>query len=50
MIKITNITHTGFEPAIRGMRNSWNSWDKDDIQDLINWDEVWDEIFDAYKY
>lgn len=30
MIKITNTTVEGFEPAIRGMRNSWNSWDKSD--------------------
>lgn len=30
MIKIINIMQTGFEPAIRGMRNSWNSWDKSD--------------------
>ena len=30
MIKITNVMQAGFEPAIRGMRNSWNSWDKSD--------------------
>lgn len=30
MIKITNLMQAGFEPAIRGMRNSWNSWDKSD--------------------
>ena len=30
MIKITNVIQAGFEPAIRGMRNSWNSWDKSD--------------------
>lgn len=30
MIEITNIIVEGFEPAIRGMRNSWNSWDKSD--------------------
>lgn len=30
MIKITNMVQAGFEPAIRGMRNSWNSWNKSD--------------------
>jgi hypothetical protein len=30
MIKITIVMQTGFEPAIRGMRNSWNSWIKSD--------------------
>lgn len=30
MIEITNTIVEGFEPAIRGMRNSWNSWDKSD--------------------
>lgn len=32
MIKITNVMQAGFEPAIRGMRNSWNSWDKSDSE------------------
>lgn len=30
MIEITNTIVEGFEPAIRGMRNSLNSWDKSD--------------------
>lgn len=30
MIKITNTIVEGFEPAIRGMRNSWDSWKKSD--------------------
>jgi len=30
MIKIENIDVTGFEPAIRGMRNPMNSWDRSD--------------------
>lgn len=30
MIKIDNIDVTGFEAAIRGMRNPFNSWDKSD--------------------
>lgn len=30
MIEITNTIVEGFEPALRGMRNSWNSWDKSD--------------------
>lgn len=32
MIEITNTIVEGFEPAIRGMRNSWNSWDKSDSE------------------
>lgn len=30
MIKVENIQVTGWEPAIRGMRNPMNSWDKSD--------------------
>lgn len=30
MIKIENTNVYGFEAAIRGMRNSWNSWEKSD--------------------
>lgn len=30
MIKIENVNVTGLEEAIRGMRNSWNSWEKSD--------------------
>lgn len=30
MIKVENIEVFGFEPAIRGMRNPMNSWDKSD--------------------
>ena len=30
MIEITLTMVEGFEPAIRGMRNSWDSWDKSD--------------------
>lgn len=30
MIEITKTIVEGFEPATRGMRNSWNSWDKSD--------------------
>lgn len=30
MIKIENVEVVGWEPAIRGMRNSYNSWDKSD--------------------
>lgn len=41
MIKITNLVQTGFEPAIRGMRNSWNSWDKSDS--LIGQYDMYDE-------
>ena len=30
MIKIKNTDVYGFEAAIRGMRNPWNSWEKSD--------------------
>lgn len=30
MITFENIHVTGIEPAVRGMRNSWNSWGKSD--------------------
>ena len=30
MIKIENTNEYGFKAAIRGMRNSWNSWEKSD--------------------
>ena len=30
MVKIENVDVYGFEAAIRGMRNSWNSWDESD--------------------
>ena len=30
MIEITKLKTYGWEEAIRGMRNSWNSWDKSD--------------------
>ena len=32
MIKIENIEVSGFEAAIRGMRNPMNSWDKSDSE------------------
>ena len=30
MIKIENVKVTGFEEALRGIRNSWNSWSRSD--------------------
>ena len=30
MIKIEHANVYGFEAAIRGMRNPWNSWEKSD--------------------
>lgn len=32
MIKIENVGVTGWMAAIRGMRNSWNSWDESDSE------------------
>lgn len=32
MIKVTNVETFGWVAAIRGMRNSWNSWDKSDSE------------------
>ena len=34
MIKIENVSTAGFEPAVRGMRNPMNSWDKSDSKYL----------------
>ena len=41
MIKITNTEVVGWEPAIRGMRNPMNSWDRGDSQYDVTtyWDE-----------
>lgn len=36
MIKISNVKIEGWEPAIRGMRNSFNSWDSSDSLFLEN--------------
>lgn len=36
MIRIENVSITPIEPAIRGMRNSWNSWDKTDYGGSID--------------
>lgn len=47
MIKITKIKLAGFEPAIRGMRNSWNSWDKSDS--LIGQCEIYGEKWYEYE-
>jgi len=30
MLNVSNVKVTGFDEAIRGMRNSWNSWEKSD--------------------
>ena len=39
MIKIENVEVTGWEHAIRGMRNPMNSWDKSDSEFFNNYDE-----------
>ena len=39
MIKITNIRVEGWEPAIRGMRNPMNSWEKSDSIFLYRYDD-----------
>ena len=45
MIKITNTEVVGWEPAIRGMRNPMNSWDKSDSlfipAQFCDEDETW---------
>lgn len=37
MIKIENASVHGWEVAIRGMRNPWNSWDKSDSDVCVSW-------------
>lgn len=54
MIEITNLEVTGFEPAIRGMRNPMNSWDKSDskyewIRDIENQFVVGENDIDLMK-
>ena len=39
MIKIENVSISGFEPAIRGMRNPKNSWDRSDSHKGMSGDE-----------
>lgn len=36
MINVENISVTGFDAAIRGMRNPMNSWDKSDSYDAVD--------------
>lgn len=40
MIQIDKVEVTGWEPAIRGMRNPMNSWDKSDSDFLENHEEL----------
>lgn len=44
MIKIENVMTVGWEPAIRGMRNPMNSWDKSDSLFLNYYDEETNSI------
>jgi hypothetical protein len=44
MIKIENVMVTGWEPAIRGMRNPMNSWDKSDTLFYDYYDDSMDDI------
>ncbi len=46
MIKIEHTEVSGFEVAIRGMRNPKNSWDKSDSEWLLTSDEHGDEFFE----
>ena len=39
MIKIENVETAGWEPALRGMRNPLNSWDKADSE-FTPWDNT----------
>ena len=39
MIKLENLDILGFEPALRGMRNPMNSWDKSDSHKALTGDE-----------
>ena len=47
MIKFENLDVVGWNAAIRGMRNSWNSWEKSDSYDSVNY--VFKEDFDDAK-
>lgn len=45
MIKIENTKVEGWEPAIRGMRNPMNSWEKSDSHFVGSYDELEDDSF-----
>jgi len=44
MIEITNVDVQGFEPAIRGMRNPLNSWEKSDSVFYDQWSGEYHDI------
>ena len=48
MIEISEVQVVGFKPAIRGMRNPLNSWDKSDSVFDINWVDK-DHAFIGHK-
>ena len=45
MIKIENVEVTGWEAAIRGMRNPMNSWEKSDSEHKY---ESWHDMSSGY--
>ena len=45
MIKIENTKVEGWEPAIRGMRNPMNSWEKSDSYSICSYDELENDEF-----
>ena len=49
MIKIENVEICGWEPAIRGMRNPLNSWEKSDSgYECIDYDPIGDRDINEY--
>lgn len=45
MIKIENVEVCGWSPAIKGMRNAMNSWNKSDSKWYHNDDDDWEDKF-----
>ena len=42
MLRVENLEVAGIEPAIRGMRNPMNSWDRSDSSEVVHTDETID--------
>lgn len=49
MIKVENIDFWGFEHAMRGMWNSYNSWNKSDRKEAENLLDTFKEFMEVLK-
>ena len=49
MISVSNIEVTGFEHAVRAMRNSWDSWDKSDSYPTLDGFHIGDKDLELMR-